>query len=145
MAVELTGRQPELVINSHYHNDHIWGNQVFGADTDIISSDETRRMFIASRGHGAYESFMAEAEANLVSAEAQLESAKVQLGSTGADTLIAELQAADTIVISTPIYNFGVPATVKAWADLVARADAALYAAKDGGRNTVMTSAEVAA
>lgn len=39
-----------------------------------------------------------------------------------ADTLIAELQAADTIVIASPIYNFGVPATVKAWADLVARA-----------------------
>ena len=38
------------------------------------------------------------------------------------DQLIAELQAADTIVISTPVYNFGVPATVKAWADLVARA-----------------------
>ncbi|MEL6531300.1 MAG: NAD(P)H-dependent oxidoreductase, partial [Pseudomonadota bacterium] len=36
--------------------------------------------------------------------------------------LIAELQAADTIVISTPIYNFGVPAVLKAWADLVARA-----------------------
>jgi len=39
-----------------------------------------------------------------------------------ADTLIAELQAADTIVMSSPIYNFGVPASVKAWADLVARA-----------------------
>ncbi|MEM8726058.1 MAG: NAD(P)H-dependent oxidoreductase, partial [Pseudomonadota bacterium] len=38
------------------------------------------------------------------------------------DTLIAELQAADTIVIATPIYNFGVPAVLKAWADLVARA-----------------------
>ena len=39
-----------------------------------------------------------------------------------ADTLIEELLAADTIVFSVPIYNFGVPATVKAWADLVARA-----------------------
>lgn len=39
-----------------------------------------------------------------------------------ADTLIAELQAADTIVIATPVYNFGVPAVLKAWADLVARA-----------------------
>ncbi|MCK0127955.1 NAD(P)H-dependent oxidoreductase [Erythrobacter sp. F6033] len=38
------------------------------------------------------------------------------------DTLIAELMAADTIVIAAPIYNFGVPATVKAWADMVARA-----------------------
>lgn len=39
-----------------------------------------------------------------------------------ADKLIAELQAADTIVMGVPIYNFGMPATVKAWADLVARA-----------------------
>lgn len=39
-----------------------------------------------------------------------------------ADTLIAELQAADTIVIASPVYNFGAPATLKAWADLVARA-----------------------
>ncbi|MEM9501600.1 MAG: NAD(P)H-dependent oxidoreductase [Pseudomonadota bacterium] len=39
-----------------------------------------------------------------------------------ADSLIAELQAADTIVFSTPIYNFSMPGVVKAWADLVARA-----------------------
>ena len=39
-----------------------------------------------------------------------------------ADELIEELQAADTIVLGVPIYNFGVPATFKAWADLVARA-----------------------
>ena len=39
-----------------------------------------------------------------------------------ADTLIAELQAADTIVIASPIYNFAPPATLKSWADLVARA-----------------------
>tara|TARA_R110000868_G_scaffold154875_3_gene381130 strand:- start:765 stop:1358 length:594 start_codon:yes stop_codon:yes gene_type:complete len=39
-----------------------------------------------------------------------------------ADTLIEELQSADTIVLGVPVYNFGVPATFKAWADLVARA-----------------------
>jgi len=39
-----------------------------------------------------------------------------------ADTLIAELQAAEAIVIASPIYNFGPPASLKAWADLVARA-----------------------
>ncbi|QKG72218.1 FMN-dependent NADH-azoreductase [Erythrobacter mangrovi] len=38
------------------------------------------------------------------------------------DELIAELEAADTIVFGVPVYNFSVPATVKAWADLVARA-----------------------
>lgn len=38
------------------------------------------------------------------------------------DTLVAEVQAADTIVIGLPIYNFGVPAALKAWVDQVARA-----------------------
>jgi len=39
-----------------------------------------------------------------------------------ADAHIAELAAADVVVIGAPIYNFGVPASLKAWADLVARA-----------------------
>lgn len=38
------------------------------------------------------------------------------------DELIAEVKAADTLVIGLPIYNFGVPATLKAWVDQVARA-----------------------
>ena len=38
------------------------------------------------------------------------------------DTLIAELNWADHIVLTTPMYNFGVPATLKAWIDLVCRA-----------------------
>lgn len=38
------------------------------------------------------------------------------------DTLVAELQAADVIVIGLPIYNFGAPAALKAWIDLIARA-----------------------
>ena len=38
------------------------------------------------------------------------------------DELIAELQEADLIVIGSPIYNFGVPAALKAWVDMVARA-----------------------
>lgn len=38
------------------------------------------------------------------------------------DTLIDEVRAADTIVIATPIYNFGVPSSLKAWVDMIARA-----------------------
>ncbi len=40
---------------------------------------------------------------------------------SGSDVLVAELQAADTIVIGLPIYNFGMPASLKAWIDQVAR------------------------
>lgn len=49
-----------------------------------------------------------------------------------ADTLIAELQAADTIVIAAPIYNFGPPASLKAWADLVARAGTTFHYTANG-------------
>lgn len=38
------------------------------------------------------------------------------------DDLVAELQAADVIVIGAPIYNFSVPAVLKAWIDMIARA-----------------------
>ncbi len=36
--------------------------------------------------------------------------------------LIDELRAHDRIIIAAPMYNFGVPAALKAWIDLVARA-----------------------
>ena len=38
------------------------------------------------------------------------------------DSLIEEMRAADTLVIGTPVYNFGIPATLKAWVDQIARA-----------------------
>jgi cyclase len=72
-AEALTGRPIDAVIDSHWHYDHIWGNQVFSASTDIISTEETRRLIIATRGHGAYDSFMADAEANLEATRAQFE------------------------------------------------------------------------
>ena len=37
------------------------------------------------------------------------------------DALIAELQAADVIVIGAPMYNFGVTVQLKSWFDAVAR------------------------
>ncbi len=40
-AQRLTGRIPRWVINTHYHNDHIWGNQVFLPEATLISTVET--------------------------------------------------------------------------------------------------------
>ncbi len=37
------------------------------------------------------------------------------------DALIAELAAADIILLSTPMYNYGMPASLKAWFDQVIR------------------------
>ena len=38
------------------------------------------------------------------------------------DALIAEVQAADVVVIGVPMYNFGVPVQLKNWIDAISRA-----------------------
>ncbi|MEP1329671.1 NAD(P)H-dependent oxidoreductase [Pseudophaeobacter sp.] len=57
--------------------------------------------------------------ANFTPADQRTDDQKALLAQS--DALIAELKQADTIVIGTPIYNFSVPSTLKAWIDLVAR------------------------
>lgn len=48
------------------------------------------------------------------------------------DALVRELEAASTIVIGMPIYNFGPPAVLKAWIDQVARAGWTFQYTPDG-------------
>ncbi|MFJ7183065.1 MBL fold metallo-hydrolase [Lysinibacillus xylanilyticus] len=42
-AESLTGKKVKYLVNSHYHGDHVFGNQVF-SDTTIISTYVTERM-----------------------------------------------------------------------------------------------------
>ncbi|MFT5691487.1 MAG: FMN-dependent NADH-azoreductase [Oceanicoccus sp.] len=51
---------------------------------------------------------------------------------TLSDQLIDELQRADRIVLTTPMYNFGVPATLKAWIDLICRAGVTFQYTSEG-------------
>ncbi|MEA3065700.1 MAG: FMN-dependent NADH-azoreductase [Sphingomonadales bacterium] len=53
-------------------------------------------------------------------AEAETEAARDALALS--DDLIAELKAADLVVIGAPMYNFGMASTLKAWFDHVLRA-----------------------
>jgi FMN-dependent NADH-azoreductase len=48
------------------------------------------------------------------------------------DALVAELMATDVLVIGVPIYNFGIPAKLKAWVDMVARARVTFRYTEDG-------------
>lgn len=50
----------------------------------------------------------------------------------GSDALVAEVMAADALVIGVPLYNFGVPATLKAWIDQIARARVTFRYTADG-------------
>ncbi len=50
------------------------------------------------------------------------------------DELVQELEAADTLVIGAPIYNFSIPAALKAWIDMIARARKTFRYTEDGPR-----------
>ena len=69
-AVELFGQTPHLVINSHYHNDHIWGNQVFLPEAQIISSALTRQL-IATDGMEEFQWYSSNSSQRLEAIRAQ--------------------------------------------------------------------------
>jgi FMN-dependent NADH-azoreductase len=48
------------------------------------------------------------------------------------DALIAEVQAADVLVLGVPMYNFGVPAQLKHWIDAIARANVTFHYTANG-------------
>ena len=48
------------------------------------------------------------------------------------EALVAELEAADLIAIGLPVYNFGVPTSLKAWIDQVCRARRTFRYTPDG-------------
>jgi FMN-dependent NADH-azoreductase len=48
------------------------------------------------------------------------------------DALIAELRAADVVVLGLPMYNFGIPSTLKAYFDHIARAGVSFHYTADG-------------
>lgn len=54
------------------------------------------------------------------------------------DEIIAEVKAADTLLITTPLYNFQVPAVLKAWIDHLVRAGVT-FSASDQGYNGLIT------
>ncbi|WP_299861066.1 NAD(P)H-dependent oxidoreductase [uncultured Roseobacter sp.] len=58
--------------------------------------------------------------ANFTASDARTDDQKTALALS--DTLVEEVQAADVLVIGVPVYNFGVPAALKAWIDQIARA-----------------------
>lgn len=68
--------------------------------------------------------------ANFSPAENRSPAQRDELGLS--DRLVSELAAADVVVISLPIWNFGVPSSLKSWVDLVARAGVTFQYTSEG-------------
>jgi FMN-dependent NADH-azoreductase len=101
---------------------------------DLIGALEDRhgRIELTRRDLNERLPFVDEAwiSANFTAAEER--SAEQRAVLAGSDALVAELKAADVLVIGTPIYNFGIPAALKAWIDQVARARLTFRYTQDG-------------
>ena len=69
-AEKATGRSPQIVINSHFHNDHIWGNQVFLPEAQFVSTNEARQLMI-TEGMEEYRWYSAKSAQKLASLQAE--------------------------------------------------------------------------
>ncbi len=86
-------------------------NNLSGDNTTIINRDLAKGLpFIDEQWIGA----------NFTAPEDRTDEHKATLSFS--DSLVNELQQAEHIVIASPIYNFSLPAVLKAWVDLIARA-----------------------
>ncbi|MBO9409089.1 NAD(P)H-dependent oxidoreductase [Shimia sp. R9_1] len=84
-------------------------------------------------------------QATFTPPEARTEAQNAALATS--DALVAELQEADTLVIGVAIYNFSIPAKLKAWIDQIARAGVTFAYTEEGpkglleGKKAIITFA----
>jgi cyclase len=91
-AERLTGRPVRLVINSHSHSDHIWGNQAFGSEVDIISTAKTRDLIIAE-SPAEVKWYQENAQEQLKALEAQFNESSDEYERHDLNALIIDYQA----------------------------------------------------
>lgn len=100
------GKSSEL--GSHF--EHLWGQRF--PDAKLTKRDLAKNPVPHLTQTTFKSALTPAAERN----EQQAEAAKL------ADQLVEELQATDILLLSVPMYNFGIPSTLKAWIDHIARA-----------------------
>jgi len=116
-----TNRKQILKISS---SGRIEGSTSRALSRDLISAlkDRYGEIDVADRDLATGVPVVDEAwiEANFTPEESRTERHRKTLAYS--DTLVAELQNADVLVIGVSMYNFSITATLKAWIDMIARA-----------------------
>lgn len=103
------------------------------ADLDLTS---TARVTIRDLGADPIPHLSGNAAAALRGGESQNAEQAAARGLS--DALIGELNAADTIIIGAPMYNFGMPSTLKSWFDYVLRAGVTFSYSEAGPKGLVL-------
>lgn len=109
-----------LVINSSAANDDAASRQlVRNVVAELIAREPNAKVVERDVGRHPIPHLTADALGGL---RGEPQTASAQRTRALSDALLAELQATDLIVIGAPMYNFGVPTTLRAWFDHVLRA-----------------------
>ena len=108
-AEHLLGRPVAYVINSHWHSDHIQGNQAFEAETAIIATGRTREL-ISTKGAEAILAYKTRAGEHLQRLEARLAAEQDEQERKGLALQIAEdhelIAAAPRLTLRPPDQTF---------------------------------------
>jgi cyclase len=105
-ALDTYNHAPHFIINSHYHNDHIWGNQVFAKEAKIISSAKTYRL-IDTLGKEEYQWYAANAEQRLIEIQTHLQDENLEKSLIGMLGYYSGLvEALPSLEISKPTITF---------------------------------------
>jgi len=111
----------------HTSNSRRLGDALFGKLKSLYPDS-----IVQQRDLGQGLSFIDESwvEASSTPADQRSEAQQQQLALS--DQLIDEIKQSDAIVLTTPMYNFGIPATLKCWIDLICRAGVTFRYGTDG-------------
>jgi FMN-dependent NADH-azoreductase len=109
-----------LVINSSANGDASVSSQLTGRFVDSVrDANPGAEVVIRDVGANPLPHLTRETVAAITGEPAT----PAELGARAlSDTLIAELRQADVILVASPMYNFGISSTLKAWFDHIARA-----------------------
>jgi FMN-dependent NADH-azoreductase len=118
---------PEIIMNILQINSSA---RVDGSQSTVLANDITARLVAANPGstltvrdlaatpHPALDEATLQALFTPAEARTPAQAARVAQD----DALIAELQAADALVLGVPMYNFAISSQLKSWIDAIARA-----------------------
>lgn len=90
--------------------------------SDLVEAIKTEDSQVTYRDLGAGLSFLSETMIDSYFTAEDQRSTEQNQAIELSDTLVRELMNSDILVVGIPIYNFSMPASFKAWCDLVARA-----------------------
>lgn len=103
------GQPPQLVIASHFHNDHTWGCQAFLPEAQVLSSAQTRHL-ISTYGKEELEWFSASSAQKLVELQAQHQHAGTERERKDIELFMGEyagvVEALPTLKVCLPSVTF---------------------------------------